>query len=50
MYGAKSRFMTDKVLETCETDFAAHHARRGESKREDETATVDVVAQLKEMW
>ncbi len=51
MYGAKSRFMTDKVLDTCER-ISLRNMRGVENLREDEaaTATVDVVAQLKEMW
>ena len=51
VYGAKSRFMTDKVLDTCER-ISLRNMRGMENLREDEaaTATVDVVAQLKEMW
>ncbi len=49
VYGAKSRFMTDKVLESCER-ISLRNMRGVENLREDETATVDVVAQLKEMW
>jgi DNA helicase II / ATP-dependent DNA helicase PcrA len=53
VYGAKSRFMTDKVLACFErTTFRSLHS--AESLREDErtgsAATVDVVSQLKEMW
>src|ERR1700723_257273 len=49
VYGAKSRFMTDKVLDTCER-ISLRNMRTVENLREDEAATVDVVAQLKEMW
>jgi DNA helicase-2/ATP-dependent DNA helicase PcrA len=49
VYGAKSRFMTDKVLDTCER-VSLCNMRSVENLREDEAATVDVVAQLKEMW
>jgi DNA helicase-2/ATP-dependent DNA helicase PcrA len=51
VYGAKSRFMTDKLLDTCER-ISLRNMRGMENLREDEaaTATVDVVAQLKEMW
>jgi DNA helicase II / ATP-dependent DNA helicase PcrA len=49
VYGAKSRFMTDKVLETCEK-ISLRNMRGVENLREEESATVDVVAQLKEMW
>src|ERR1700674_2506286 len=49
VYGAKSRFMTDKVLESCER-VTLRNMRGVENLREGETATVDVVAQLKEMW
>jgi DNA helicase-2/ATP-dependent DNA helicase PcrA len=49
VYGAKSRFMTDRVLESCER-IALRNMRGVENLREGETATVDVVAQLKEMW
>jgi len=53
VYGAKSRFMTDKVLACFErTTFRSLHG--AESLRADERAetvsTVDVVSQLKEMW
>jgi DNA helicase II / ATP-dependent DNA helicase PcrA len=49
VYGAKSRFMTDKVIETCErTTFRSVHGV--ESLRAGDAASVDVVAQLKEMW
>ena len=49
VYGAKSRFMTDKVLETFEK--TTYRSLSGaESLRAGEAATVDVVAQLKEMW
>src|SRR5882762_5084763 len=49
VYGAKSRFMTDKVLESCER-ITLRNMRGLENLREGESATVDVVAQLKEMW
>jgi DNA helicase-2/ATP-dependent DNA helicase PcrA len=49
VYGAKSRFMTDKVLE-CFERISLRNMRGVESLREGEAATVDVVAQLKEMW
>ena len=49
VYGAKSRFMTDKVLETFEK--TTYRSLSGaESLRAGEAATVDVVAELKEMW
>jgi DNA helicase-2/ATP-dependent DNA helicase PcrA len=49
VYGAKSRFMTDKVLDSLEkisvrTTVGAENLKAGDS------TTVDVVAQLKEMW
>jgi DNA helicase II / ATP-dependent DNA helicase PcrA len=49
VYGAKSRFMTDKVLDCCER-ISRRNMRGMESLQEGEAATVDVVAQLKEMW
>ena len=49
VYGAKSRFMSDKVLESCER-VSLRNMRGVENLREGEAATVDVVAQLKEMW
>ena len=49
VYGAKSRFMTDKVLDSCER-ISLRNMRAVENLREDAAATVDVVAQLKEMW
>ena len=49
VYGAKSRFMTDKVLDCFEkTSFRTLSGV--ESLRAEEQTTVDVVAQLKEMW
>ena len=49
VYGAKSRFMTDKVLSFFEqTAFRSQHGV--ESLQADNTATVNVAAQLKEMW
>jgi DNA helicase-2/ATP-dependent DNA helicase PcrA len=49
IFGAKSRFMTDKVMDSCErvsvrTSVGVENLKPGES------ATVDVVAQMKEMW
>jgi DNA helicase-2/ATP-dependent DNA helicase PcrA len=49
VYGAKSRFMTDKVL-SCFEQTTFRSERGAESLRAEDTATVDVVAQLKEMW
>jgi DNA helicase-2/ATP-dependent DNA helicase PcrA len=49
VYGAKSRFMSDKVLECFErTNYRS--VRGPESLRAGEAAAVDVVAELKEMW
>ena len=53
VYGAKSRFMTDKVLECFErTTFRGLRGAESLSaaERADTAATVDVGAQLKEMW
>jgi len=49
VYGAKSRFMTDKVL-ACFERTTFRSLRGVETLRASEAATVDVVAQLKEMW
>jgi DNA helicase II / ATP-dependent DNA helicase PcrA len=49
VYGAKSRFMTDKVLDTMEK-ISVRTTVGAESLKAGEAATVDVVAQLKEMW
>jgi DNA helicase II / ATP-dependent DNA helicase PcrA len=49
VYGAKSRFMTDKVLNCCEK-ISIRTSGGVENLKAGETATVDVVAQLKEMW
>ncbi|HEX3913907.1 MAG TPA: ATP-dependent helicase [Steroidobacteraceae bacterium] len=49
VYGAKSRFMTDKVLESMEK-ISVRTSIGVENLKADEAATVDVVAQLKEMW
>jgi DNA helicase-2/ATP-dependent DNA helicase PcrA len=49
VYGAKSRFMTDKVLNCCEqTSFGSQRGR--DTLCAVGTATIDVAAQLKEMW
>jgi DNA helicase-2/ATP-dependent DNA helicase PcrA len=49
VYGAKSRFMTDKVLNVF--DRTTYVSRRGvETLNSANTVTVDVAAQLKEMW
>jgi DNA helicase-2/ATP-dependent DNA helicase PcrA len=53
VYGAKSRFMTDKVLACFErTTFRSLHGAESlrADERPDAVATVDVVSQLKEMW
>jgi DNA helicase II / ATP-dependent DNA helicase PcrA len=49
VYGAKSRFMSDKVLDTMEK-ISIRTSMGVESLKAGETTTVDVVAQLKEMW
>jgi DNA helicase-2/ATP-dependent DNA helicase PcrA len=49
VYGAKSRFMTDRVLESLEK-ISVRTTIGVENLKADDTATVDVVAQLKEMW
>jgi DNA helicase-2/ATP-dependent DNA helicase PcrA len=49
VFGAKSRFMTDKVLESFER-ISLRNMRGVESLRESEGATVDVGSQLKDMW
>jgi DNA helicase-2/ATP-dependent DNA helicase PcrA len=49
VYAAKSRFMTDKVLD-CFDRTTFRSSRGVDSLRAGEAATVDVAAQLKEMW
>ena len=49
VYGAKSRFMTDKVLDSFER-ISLRNMRGVEGLRDGETATVDVGSQLKDMW
>jgi DNA helicase II / ATP-dependent DNA helicase PcrA len=49
VYGAKSRFMTDKVLDTLEK-ISIRTSVGVENLKATDTTTVDVVAQLKEMW
>jgi DNA helicase-2/ATP-dependent DNA helicase PcrA len=49
VYGAKSRFMTDKVLDSCEK-VSLRSMRGAENLRAAEASAVDVAAQLKEMW
>jgi len=49
VYGAKSRFMSDKVLQSFER--TSHRSVHGpESLGAGEAASVDVLAELKEMW
>ena len=49
IYGAKSRFMTDKVLDACER-VSVRTTVGVENLKAADAATVDVGAQLKEMW
>ncbi len=49
VYGAKSRFMTDKVLDSLEK-ISVRTSVGVENLKAGEATTVDVVAQLKEMW
>jgi DNA helicase-2/ATP-dependent DNA helicase PcrA len=49
VYGAKSRFMTDKVLDSLEK-ISVRTSVGVENLKAGDTTTVDVVAQLKEMW
>jgi DNA helicase II / ATP-dependent DNA helicase PcrA len=49
VYGAKSRFMTDKVLDSMEK-ISVRTTVGVETLKAGDAATVDVVAQLKEMW
>jgi DNA helicase-2/ATP-dependent DNA helicase PcrA len=49
VYGAKSRFMTDKVMDTLEK-ISVRTTVGVENLKAGDTTTVDVVAQLKEMW
>jgi DNA helicase-2/ATP-dependent DNA helicase PcrA len=54
VYGAKSRFITDKLLETCQqTSFSGARGAESLSAESDATAStgrIDVVGQLKDMW
>jgi DNA helicase-2/ATP-dependent DNA helicase PcrA len=49
VYGAKSRFMTDKVMESCER-VSVRSLGGVENLKAGEAASVDVFAQIKEMW
>jgi DNA helicase-2/ATP-dependent DNA helicase PcrA len=49
VYGAKSRFMTAKVLACCDQR-TFHSQRSADHLRHVDTEAVDVAAQLKEMW
>jgi DNA helicase-2/ATP-dependent DNA helicase PcrA len=49
VYGGKSRFMTDKVMDSCER-VSVRTSVSVDNLKADETATVNVLAQLKEMW
>jgi DNA helicase II / ATP-dependent DNA helicase PcrA len=49
VYGAKSRFMSDKVMETLEK-ISIRSTVGADNLKATDTTTVDVVAQLKEMW
>jgi len=49
VYGAKSRFLTDKVMETLES--TAYRSLRGiDNLRAGDNATIDVAQKLKDMW
>jgi DNA helicase-2/ATP-dependent DNA helicase PcrA len=49
VYGGKSRFMTDKVMETVEK--TSYRSLRGvENLQASDEATVDVASKLKDMW
>jgi len=49
IYGAKSRFMTDKVMETLEN--TTYRSLRGvDHLRAADAATVNVAQSLKDMW
>ncbi len=50
VYGAKSRFMTDKVLDSLRKNIRCATCAALKICASGDTATVDVVAQLKEMW
>ena len=49
VYGAKSRFMTDKVVDTCEK-VTIRNTVNVDSLKDNEEATIDATARLKEMW
>jgi DNA helicase II / ATP-dependent DNA helicase PcrA len=49
VYGAKSRFMTDKVMDTCEK-ISVRTTVGVDSLKDDEESSIDVTARLKEMW
>ena len=49
VYGAKSRFMSDKVMATLEK-VSVRSTVGADTLKASDTTTVDVVAQLKEMW
>jgi DNA helicase-2/ATP-dependent DNA helicase PcrA len=49
VYGAKSRFMTDKVM-SCLEKTSYSSLRGADSLSPTDTASVDVVGQLKDMW
>ncbi len=51
VYGAKSRFMTDRVLECCErSTYRSLRGAEGLPAEAGEAGAVDVASQLKEMW
>jgi DNA helicase II / ATP-dependent DNA helicase PcrA len=51
VYGARSRFLTDKVLKTMEpAAFQSAHLREPAKLGDGSTSTVDVSARLKAMW
>jgi hypothetical protein len=49
VHAGRSPFMTDKVLDCCER--TTFRGTRGiDNLRTDDTASVDIASQLKEMW
>jgi len=50
VFGARSRFMTDRLLATMRTEFRGRDAAESNGLRSRSSTRIDVVARMREMW
>jgi DNA helicase-2/ATP-dependent DNA helicase PcrA len=50
VYGARSRFMTDRLLETMDNRFAGRATSEGAAFRVRSDKHIDVASRMREMW